>query len=87
MSMFHYATATWEYKKVVHAIHRDILAVNLENSGKKSIFLILLLKTLVVGYMLDRVLTSTSSLCFGPKIRKKYVYPCKPHFFLYKSGV
>ena len=26
------------------------------------------------------------SICFGSEIRK-YIYPCKPKFFLYKSGL
>ena len=38
------------------------------------------------GYTLNEaVLTSIHNLCFGAKIRK-YVYPCKPHFFYIKVG-
>ena len=34
----------------------------------------------------EAVLTSTHNLCFGAKIRKKNVYPCKPQFYYIKVG-
>ena len=57
---------------------------------KNDIFLIILLKTLIVGTRQIRlgeaVLTSTHNLCFGPKIRKIGT-PLHTPDLLYKSGV
>ena len=34
----------------------------------------------------EAVLPCTNNLCFRAKIRKKYVYPCKPQFYYLKVG-
>ena len=58
----------------------------MENFGKILIFLIILLKTLIVGtckYRLaEVVLTSTHNVCFGSKIKKIGI----PQFYYIKVG-
>ena len=60
-------------------------------NGKCLIVFLFLLKTEIVGILLNRlgdaVLTSTHNLCFEAKIRNIHVgIPCKPHFYYTKVG-
>ena len=43
-------------------------------------------KSLMFYEEFDKVITSTHSLCFRAKLRKK-ANPCKPQFYYIKSGV
>ena len=65
---------------------------NLNFHWKKLIFLIILLKTLIVGTcsncFAEVVLTSIHNVCFGSIKRKHdiFIYPCAPKFYYIKVG-
>ena len=78
-------------RKLAHAIHRDFLALKIENFQLKIFHIFLIFaQNIDCGYTLEphvkAVLTSTHNLCFRAKIRKIGI-PLHTPVLLYKSGV
>ena len=80
-------------RNLARAIYRDFLSVKIEkkNHQKDILFFIFLLNTLTVGTYLNRlgkaVLTTTNNICFGAKMRRKYMYiPLHTQFQYIKLG-